>query len=182
MGLVHFPVYNKNYQKIASAITTLDLHDLSRLAKTYGVKKLFIITPLVDQQKLADRILSHWIKGYGSRYNRHRKEALELACVIPSIEMAVKTVYEGEGEAPLTIATDASERDCRSISYESARGLLLDDRAVILLLGTAWGLHGEALKLMDYVLDPILGRTGYNHLSVRAASAIILDRLAGHIR
>ncbi|HIJ20597.1 MAG TPA: RNA methyltransferase, partial [Deltaproteobacteria bacterium] len=31
-GLIHFPVYNRNSQKIASSITTLDIHDLARLA------------------------------------------------------------------------------------------------------------------------------------------------------
>jgi hypothetical protein len=46
VGLLHYPVYNKNYETIASAITTFDLHDCSRLAKTYGVKTFFVITPL----------------------------------------------------------------------------------------------------------------------------------------
>ncbi|MBW1886810.1 MAG: RNA methyltransferase, partial [Deltaproteobacteria bacterium] len=78
MGLLHYPVYNKNYQKIASAITNLDLHDLSRLAKTYSVKSFFVITPLEDQQRLAERILRHWSIGYGASYNRYRKEAVEL--------------------------------------------------------------------------------------------------------
>jgi len=29
------------------------------------------------------------------------------------------------------------------------------------------------------MLEPIAGTTGYNHLSVRSAAAIILDRLLG---
>ncbi|MGD9074482.1 MAG: RNA methyltransferase [Desulfobacteraceae bacterium] len=31
----------------------------------------------------------------------------------------------------------------------------------------------------DHILDPVEGVTDYNHLSVRTAAAIILDRLAG---
>jgi hypothetical protein len=31
----------------------------------------------------------------------------------------------------------------------------------------------------DYVLDPVLGNTDYNHLSVRSAAAVILDRVFG---
>jgi hypothetical protein len=31
----------------------------------------------------------------------------------------------------------------------------------------------------ERVLAPVTGKTGYNHLSVRTAAAIILDRLAG---
>ena len=59
IGLLHYPVYNKNYETIASAITNTDLHDLARLARTYGAKKFFVITPLRDQQELAGRILKH---------------------------------------------------------------------------------------------------------------------------
>jgi hypothetical protein len=32
----------------------------------------------------------------------------------------------------------------------------------------------------DLVLAPILGPDAFNHLSVRAAASIILDRLCGH--
>ena len=238
MGLIHFPVYNKNYERIASAITTLDIHDLARLAKTYGVKRLFIVTPLDDQQNLARRVLRHWIDGYGGQYNRHRKEALELVCVVPDLERAVEEIKETEGEAPLIIATDArplknaqfwsrsrkakisttgisrifrvppwrdetdaeigqisadfekgafckgidaSDKKDRSMSYEKARGIIQENKAVILLFGTAWGLHEEVMKKTDNILDPVSGKTGYNHLSVRTAAAIILDRLAGEI-
>jgi hypothetical protein len=31
----------------------------------------------------------------------------------------------------------------------------------------------------DYILDPLAGAGTYNHLSVRSAVAIILDRLLG---
>jgi len=230
MGLIHFPVYNKNYERIASAITTLDIHDLARLAKTYGVRRLFIVTPLDDQQNLTRRILRHWIDGYGGQYNRHRKEALELVCVVPDLERAVEEIKETEGEAPLIIATDArplknaqfwsrsrkakisttgisgifrglkfetdaeigqrgafckgldaSDENDRSMSYEKARGIIQEDKAVILLFGTAWGLHEEVMNKTDSILDPVSGKTGYNHLSVRTAAAIILDRLAGEI-
>ncbi len=182
MGLIHFPVYNKNYDRIASAITTLDIHDLARLAKTYGVRRLFIVTPLDGQQNLVRRILGHWIDGYGGQYNRYRKEALELVCVVPDLERAVEEIKETEGETPLIIATDARhEKKDRSMSYEKARGIIQEGKTVILLFGTAWGLHEEVMKKTDNILDPVSGKTGYNHLSVRTAAAIILDRLSGEI-
>lgn len=179
MGLVHYPVYNKNSEKIASAITTLDIHDLARLARTYDVRRLFVITPLRDQQTLAKRILSHWVEGYGGRYNRHRKEAIECVSVVESIERAVAGIQEIEGELPVIIATDAAYREERYISFEEARHSIEGDQVTALIFGTAWGLHEEALRQSDRVLSPIIGRKGYNHLSVRAAAAIILDRLAG---
>jgi len=179
MGLVHFPVYNKNGERIASAITTLDIHDLARLAKTYDVRRLFVVTPLADQQELVRRVLRHWIEGYGGRYNRYRKEALECVSVVHSLEQAIDRIQEIEGEPPITIATDAAEQKERSISYEQARETILRDHVVVLIFGTAWGLHEEVITRADRVLVPVSGKGGYNHLSVRTAAAIILDRLAG---
>jgi len=180
VGLVHFPVYNKHYQTIASAITTIDLHDIARAAKTYDVKKFFVITPLDDQQKLARQILNHWTRGHGARYNSYRKEAIGLIEVVSSLDHAIDVIAMAEGESPLLIATDASRQKDRSISYENVRCIMQDENpAVLLVFGTAWGLAKEVINRADYVLQPILGRTSYNHLSVRSAAAIILDRLAG---
>jgi len=179
IGLVHYPVYNKNREKIASAITNFDLHDLSRLARTYGAKRLFIITPLKNQHVLAERISAHWTSGYGAGYNTHRKEALETAVIVNTIEEAVSAVSGAEGEQPLIITTDASRQPERGINYSRMREILGSERTVFLIFGTAWGLHEDILKMSDFILDPIEGNTDYNHLSVRTAAGIILDRLAG---
>jgi hypothetical protein len=48
------------------------------------------------------------------------------------------------------------------------------------LLGTGWGLTEAVLSQSDYVLEAVEGQGDYNHLSVRSAAAIILDRLLGH--
>lgn len=177
IGLVHYPVYNKNHQRIASAITIMDLHDISRLAKTYDARKFFVITPLVDQQTLAERVRRHWTEGYGSRYNEDRKEAFDLIAVVPSLDQAVNDIAALEGEVPLLIATGASSREKHSISFEQARSFIRAEKALMLMLGTAWGLDKEVLREADYVLAPIAGRKDYNHLSVRTAAAIMLDRL-----
>ncbi len=50
---------------------------------------------------------------------------------------------------------------------------------VLLLFSKAWGLTSEALANADYLLEPIDLRTGYNHLSVRSAVSIIVDRVLG---
>jgi tRNA (guanine37-N1)-methyltransferase len=179
IGLLHFPVYNKNDRKIASAITNFDLHDLSRLARTYGVKKFFVITPLDDQQKLAERILLHWTNGYGARYNRYRKEAIEVMNITRSLEAAINEIREIEGEEPLLIATDASKQAGKSITYSRAIKILISEKVVFIIFGTAWGLHEDVINRADFVLDPIEGKSNYNHLSVRTAAGIILDRIAG---
>ena len=182
IGLVHYPVYNKHYQKIASAITTFDLHDLSRLGKTYGAKGFFVITPLEDQQGLADRVIRHWREGYGAEYNPNRKEALELVKISPSIEASIGDITEVEGEPPLLITTDASRQHRHPMTFSKGYEILHSEKVVFLIFGTAWGLAQEVIEQSDFILDPIEGRTGYNHLSVRAAAAIILDRLTGSYR
>ena len=179
VGLLHYPVYNKNHERIASAITTFDLHDCSRLARTYGVKAFFVVTPLEDQQELARRVLRHWTVGHGAEYNSNRKEALELMRVSPSLEACVEEITKWEAQKPLLIVTDAAKKKAPTLTYAQAKPMVRADKAVLLLFGTAWGLVDEVFKQADYLLDPIEGYTDYNHLSVRSVAAIILDRLAG---
>lgn len=50
---------------------------------------------------------------------------------------------------------------------------------VYLIFGTAWGLDTEIMNKADTVPNLIRGITNYNHLSVRTAAAITLDRPAG---
>jgi hypothetical protein len=180
IGLLHYPVQNKNGCRIASAVTTLDIHDMARLARTYEVRKFFVVTPLEDQQGIIERVRNHWTEGYGSTYNHHRREAMGLVAVADSLEQAAQEITRSEGERPLLVATDASWHQEKSISYEGLRALIHDPQNVVsLLFGTAWGLAQTVYDCVDYILDPICGRGDYNHLSVRSAAAIILDRLAG---
>lgn len=178
-GLVHYPVYNKNREKIASAVTNLDLHDISRISKTYGAKKFFVVTPLTDQQEFTKSLINHWKSGFGASYNVDRKEAIEVIEITASIEDAVNKIFEIEGERPVTIATCASKvKD--SITFSKAKEIIKSNKAVLLLFGTAWGLHNDMIDRADFVLKSIKGNSDYNHLSVRAAAGIIIDRLTGH--
>ena len=178
IGLVHYPVYNKNREKIASAVTNLDLHDLSRLSRTYGVSKYFVITPLSDQRKLTENLIEHWKTGFGASYNVDRKEAIEVIRLSSSLDASIREIKKTEGEEPVIMATCALKSG-GVISFTEAKELIGTNRPVFLLFGTAWGLHREVLEAADYVLAPVEGHSGYNHLSVRAAAAIILDRLIG---
>jgi hypothetical protein len=63
-----------------------------------------------------------------------------------------------------------------------AKEIIDSNRVVLLLFGTAWGLHSEVLESADYVLKAIEGKKRYNHLPVRAAAGIIIDRLIGEYR
>ncbi len=178
MALMHYPVINKNGKVIASAITNLDLHDIARVAKTYGVEKFYVVTPLKDQQDLIHRIVSHWTKGIGSRYNPKRRQALETIQVGTTLGEILQDIAKQQGQAPKSVATSAQPAG-DVISFQAMRQMLTNGIPHLLLFGTAWGLSDACIEAADYRLASITGNTGYNHLSVRSASAIILDRLLG---
>lgn len=176
LALVHYPVVNKEGRIIASSITNLDLHDIARVCRTYGVGRYFVIQPLKDQRDLVAELLEYWQKGYGRVYNPDRREALKVLQVVPSLSAALAEIGE---ERPLVIATEARE-GWANLSFREARKLVNSGRPVLLLFGTAWGLASKLLEACDYILEPLRGREDdYNHLSVRAAAAIIVDRLLG---
>ncbi len=179
MALIHYPVINKHGETIASAITNLDLHDIARLAKTFGVRRFYVVSPLTDQKKLVDRIVAHWTTGYGATYNPERKKALELICVKESLADVRTQIRETEGRDARIVATSARRKPA-CVEFGALRDLMRDQTPYLLLFGTAWGLSDDVVAAADYVLAPVSGGTEYNHLSVRSAAAIILDRILGH--
>ena len=65
LALVHHPVYDKNRAIVATSITNYDIHDISRLARTYELGGYYLVTPLLTQQALCRRIIRHWVEGFG---------------------------------------------------------------------------------------------------------------------
>ena len=179
VALIHHPVVNRNGSIVASAITNLDLHDIARASRTYGVRAFFVVTPLADQQALAERLVAYWVDGKGAAYNPKRCEALNLVSIRPSLEEAVDDIARECGMTPCRVATSARS-GFQNIGYSDFRKGLMRGRPYLLMFGTAWGLPDVLLSSADHVLDPIQGDGGYNHLSVRSAAAITLDRLLGN--
>jgi hypothetical protein len=66
-----------------------------------------------------------------------------------------------------------------SLSFRRLRELLVDAVPIVLAFGTAWGLSDSFMADADFILDPLIGAGTYNHLSVRSAVSIILDRALG---
>ncbi len=179
IGLVHYPIYNKNGEIIATAITNFDIHDIARTARTYDIARYFVIHPHDSQAELARDILAYWREGYGGEYNPDRKEALSVLAVVPDIAAAVAAITAETGQAPFAVATDA-RRYANTVTYADLRSRLKsDDRPCLVLFGTGWGIEKNMMASFDHILEPIWGRGDYNHLPVRAAVAIILDRLLG---
>ena len=179
VALVHYPVYDKNHQVVTTAVTNMDIHDISRSGRTYGVKGFYVVTPVKTLQKLALKIIDHWETGYGSEYNVTRKQALEITRIADSLGDAIIDIEQESGAKPAIVVTSARPMENRT-SFAALRDMLNNKtRPFLIIFGTGWGLTETIISQSDYVLAAIEGDTDYNHLSVRSAAAIILDRLMG---
>lgn len=180
IALVHYPIQNKQGDIVTTSITNFDLHDLGRTSKTFGVEKYFVVTPQKSQQGMALFIKQYWNEGTGSVYNPSRKEALELLEVASSLEEVKLTIQNQHNKKPLLFGTTA-KKSKDSLTYEGVRKKLeTEDTPILLAFGTGWGMPASLMATFDGVLEPILGPGDYNHLPVRSAVAIILDRLCGN--
>ncbi|AKV02102.1 hypothetical protein AKJ09_08765 [Labilithrix luteola] len=177
IALVHYPVLHKDGHVVTSALTNIDVHDLSRSARTYGCSDFFIVHPVEVQRELATRIVTHWTEGSSAQRIPDRKEALSVVRAVPTLESAVEALA-GEGGERVTVWVTAAREIGTSITFETARKALAGEGGPILLVfGTGWGLAPSVTSNADAVIEPIAGVGDWNHLSVRAACAIALDRL-----
>lgn len=177
IALVHYPAYNSRLEVVSTAFKSIDAHDISRDATTYGVKKFYLINPVEEQRRLAGRLVDHWTEGEGRNFNETKSKAFGIISIMSTIEEAVGQIEEIEGEKPKIVVTDARFSDDMT-GYRALREKIFENTEPFLILfGTGWGLTLETIKAADYVLKPISGYSEFNHLSVRSAAAVVLDRL-----
>ena len=178
LALVHYPVMDKHGLVVSTSITNLDIHDISRASQTYGVRRYYLVTPVEAQHWLARRVVQHWEAGWGATYNPNRKAALGIIDVKTDLAEVGEDIKSIAGAEPLWVVTSARSYP-NSISFADLRSRFQTepDQPYCLVLGTGHGLHAEVLADADLVLEPIHGPTAYNHLSVRSAASIMLDRL-----
>lgn len=185
-ALVHYPIKDRSGNVVTTSVTNLDVHDLSRLSRTYDLAGYFVVTPIEAQRELVGRILSHWSPGgAGAARVPKRAEALSICQTITSLQEASDVIAARHGKRPRWVATSAQlPPRGPALSYEALRRDLLpvsesDAVPLLLIFGTGHGLTDDLLEQCDDVLEPLRGGASYNHLSVRTAAAIILDRLLG---
>jgi hypothetical protein len=179
-ALVHHPVHDRARVVVTSAITNLDLHDISRSSHTYGLSDLFIVHPIAAQRLLAERVREHWISGSGARRIPDRTPAISILRIVSTLDDALAELGAGT-ELWVTSASGSGEL----LDFPQARAQLeTDGPPVLLVFGTGWGLGDAVTQRANARLSSIQGRRadGYNHLSVRAAAAIIFDRLLSRQR
>ncbi|MFW5998136.1 MAG: RNA methyltransferase [Bacillota bacterium] len=177
LALIHHPIYNIKGEKITTTVTNYDLHDISRAGRTYDINKYFVINHLESQKALVKRMRNYWTDGYGSDYNDNRSDAFSILNIADTLEEVISKIEKENGSSPLLVATDAKDLP-NSYSYKEMRKIMYSsDNPFLIIFGTGWGLTEETFDKCDYILDPIWGRGDFNHLSVRSAASIIMDRL-----
>ncbi len=180
VALMHTQINIKGGRVGESSVTSLDIHDIARSSATYAVKNYFVVTPLQDQRKIVSTFLDFWHSKKGREYNQSRYDAVERVQLAHDLDAAVAAITQKEGQPPVIIATSAQHHaNAQTIDYHSQSVVWAHDRPVLLVFGTAQGLADEVLDRCDYILLPVKGMSDYNHLSVRSAVAIILDRWLG---
>lgn len=175
--LRHDQVLGREGQIIHANVTQIDLHDFSRLSMTYGLGGFHAVTEITAQHRICGEILDYWRQGPGKSYNPDRVAALDKLHIHADFEACLALIEAQTGKSPLLLATSAKE-DHKNVDFASVPSIMKDSgRPLAILFGTAWGLSAEQMNRCDGVLPPICGQHGYNHLSVRCAAAIIVDRI-----
>lgn len=178
IALVHHPVLDAQGAVVTTAVTNLDVHDLARSARSYGCTDYFVVHPIAAQRELVERIRSHWTDGSSAKRIPDRKEALTVLRIVPSLDAALDALG---GRAEVEVWVTAARKLREGRTFADARDALQGEgKPVLLVFGTGWGLAPAVVDGADALLEPIRAARGdYNHLSVRAACAIALDRLLG---
>jgi len=185
LALIHHPVLNRLGEISTTAVTNVDIHDIARAGRTYGVERFFLVTPIALQQELVGRVVRHWTEGAGTKRNTSRVEAFGRVEVASDIAAVKARVEELDGVPPEMVVTGAGLREGITPYAEMRRSIAETDPTLVLLFGTGHGLAPQVIGEADLRLPAIDGPAragGFNHLSVRAAAVIVLDRLLGEGR
>ncbi|CAK7042838.1 MAG: tRNA (guanine-N(1)-)-methyltransferase [Desulfovibrio sp.] len=175
-ALVHYPVLDKAKKSVAVSLTNLDIHDIARCSCTYGLGGYYVTTPLEDQRLLLENLLEHWREGAGAKANADRAEAFSRVKPAANVAEAIEDITTRTGRRPLLIGTSAT--GAGTVTFAGVREKL-EDTPVLLLFGTGQGLSPHLCGTFDAMLPPLRRFGRYNHLSVRSAVAIMLDRILG---
>ncbi len=179
VAVLHYPIIGKDGRIVTTAVVNMDVHDIARTCRTYMIKRYYIVNNLPVQKQIVTRVLNFWGSDFGRNYNSSRYEALELVKLVSYYEDLIEDIEKEEGSEPIKVFTSAKKRP-NMVSYDEMRNKVLkDERPILFLFGTGQGMPKEILETCEVSLESIRGGSDYNHLSVRSAVAITLDRVIG---
>ncbi len=188
LALVHHPVHDRTGKVVTTSVTNLDIHDLARSTYTYGLAAYHLVTPVTSQREKAAHIAGLWMEEAPARpppATGSRAGALARVRTAESVEAVIAEIAAEHGREPIVVATSARHESfpaaARRTPAELSAELSVDPAGppLLILLGTGWGLADALIPSVSRVLAPIEGASDWNHLSVRSAGAILLDRLFG---
>lgn len=122
VALIHHPVVDRRSRIVTSAVTSLDIHDLARCARTFGVRAVFIVHPVGEQREFAARLRDHWLAGHGRQFDSRRAEALERVEVVADLEEAAAAAERLSGARPALVYTSARAASAGSVAGPCASG------------------------------------------------------------
>jgi len=175
VALVHHPVTDRTGAVVTTSLTNFDLHDIARSVATYGLAGFYVVTPIEAHRAKCAAIAAAW-RDEGKDY---RLDALARVRPVASVADAIADLGD-----PLVVATSASPDRFPDVPRATPSEFLATvhgtgARPVLILFGTGWGLVDSMIPQVSQVLAPVSGRPAWNHLSVRSAVAVVLDRLFG---
>ncbi|MEX1369145.1 MAG: RNA methyltransferase [Nannocystaceae bacterium] len=173
VALLHQPVLNRLGEEIVSTVDHFDVMDASRLALTYPVWRLYVVNRVPAQRALVERLIRH---GDAQAERDEARGTFTKTRWAPDLDAVIAEHEDELGVRPTVVATSARASD-RDLPLSEVRGRLHAGEPMVLLVGKAWGLAPRILDEADLRLAPIDAGTGFNHLSVRSAIAILIDRL-----
>jgi hypothetical protein len=182
IALLHYPAMDREGKVIVTSFTTMDLHDIARPARAYEINRFYIVQPIDAQRAVIQRQINYWLSEEGRRANPTRYEVVQLVRLKYTLDEVVEEIKEERGRRPLLVGTDARKYP-NTVSYGDLREMIRrKDRDFLILFGTGYGIPPDLMRTFDYILEPVYGAGDWNHLSVRNAVAIILDRLLSRNR
>ena len=177
IALLHYPAMDKEGKIIVTSFTTMDLHDIARPARAYEINRYYIVQPIDAQRLVIKRQINYWLSEEGKKANPTRHEVVRLVRLAYTLDEVIEDIERERGRRPVLVGTDARTYP-NTVKYsELAKEIEKRDRDWLILFGTGHGIPPDLMNTFDYILEPIYGAGDWNHLSVRNAVAIILDRL-----
>jgi tRNA (guanine37-N1)-methyltransferase len=163
----------------APALMELNLPDAALSCRTFGVKRVFVVSSIASLRKSAQALKERWTAGSEMSANHGYALAFERLRLMPSLERTVRWIEDKVHETPFVIGIGAREHE-RALPWLLLKRRALEEDRPILLLFSAEGAGHSDPGCCDAVMEPISGGEGdYSCLSMRSVLSIVLDRFAG---
>lgn len=182
IALLHYPAMDREGRIIVTSFTTMDLHDIARPARAYEIHRFYIVQPIDAQRLVIKRQIDYWLSEEGRKANPTRYEIVQLVKLKYTLDEVVEDLEKEKGKRPVLVGTDARKYPNTVTYRELKEKIEKRDREFLIVFGTGYGIPPDMMRTFDLILEPIYGAGDWNHLSVRNAVAIILDRLLSRNR